>query len=127
MPSTQPKIQTVSTIKLFLDEDVWLGLARTLRERGFDAVHVYEIERGELSDADQLAYAVQEQCVLLTHNVDDYVALAKAYFESNRDHAGIVLSPQISKSELLRRTLNLLYTSSAEEIADTTRYLSDYR
>lgn len=37
-------------IRLFVDEDVWLGLAVTLRERGFDAVHVYEVARGSLND-----------------------------------------------------------------------------
>ena len=35
-----------NSIRLFIDEDVWLGLAEALRERGFDAVHVYEVDRG---------------------------------------------------------------------------------
>jgi hypothetical protein len=47
----------MSAIRLFLDEDVWPDLAAVLREHGFDAVHVYEVERGGMSDADQLAYA----------------------------------------------------------------------
>lgn len=37
-------------IRLFIDDDVWLGLAAALRERGFDAVHVYEVAQGSLSD-----------------------------------------------------------------------------
>jgi predicted nuclease of predicted toxin-antitoxin system len=118
---------TMSTIKLYLDEDVWLGLADALRKRGFDVVHVYQAERGERSDADQLEYAAQEQRTILTHNVDDFAALAKEYFVHNCSHSGIVLSPQIGKSELVRRTLKLLQALSAEEIANAVRYLSDYR
>ena len=44
MPDTRPS--------LLLDEDVWPGLAATLRERGFDAVSVHELDRGGLSDAE---------------------------------------------------------------------------
>ena len=117
----------MSTIRLFLDEDVWLGLASALRERGFDARHVYEVQRGELSDANQLEYAAQKQRAILTHNAADFVGLAREYYESNRSHAGMILSPQISKGELVRRTCNLFETLSAEEAVDTVRYLSDYR
>jgi hypothetical protein len=38
-------------IRLFLDEDVWPGLAVVLREHGFDVMHAYEVERGGMSDA----------------------------------------------------------------------------
>jgi predicted nuclease of predicted toxin-antitoxin system len=117
----------MSTIRLLLDEDVWLGLAKTLRKRGYDALHVYEVQRGELPDADQFEYATQEQRAILTHNAADFVRLAREYYTSSRSHAGMILSPQISKSELLRRTLNLLDALSAEEANDTVRYLSDYR
>jgi predicted nuclease of predicted toxin-antitoxin system len=117
----------LSTIKLLLDEDVWLGLAETLRQRGYDVLHVYEVERGGRPDAEQLAYAAHEQRMLLTHNAGDFAWLAREYCEDNRGHAGIVLSPQISKGELVRRTLNLLGALSAEEVVDTVRFLSDYR
>jgi len=117
----------VSAIRLFLDEDVWPGLALALRERGFDAVHVYELGRDGLSDSEQLAYAAQEGCAILTHNTKDFVPLAVEYFFGGRSHAGVILSPQIEKGELLRRTLNLLRTLPAKEARDTVRYLADYR
>ncbi len=117
----------MSAIRLFLDEDVWPDLAAVLREHGFDAVHVYEVERGGMSDADQLAYAAQEGRVLLTHNAKDFVPLIVEYFFNERSHAGVILSPQIEKGELARRTLNLLRSLSAEEIANAVRYLADYR
>ena len=117
----------MSRTKLLLDEDVWLGLAGTLRDRGFDVVHVYEVQRGEMSDADQLAYAAQENRVLLTHNAKDFERLAAEYFFGARPHAGLIVSPQISKGALVRRATRLLSSLSAEDVAGTVRYLSDYR
>ncbi|GAB4536039.1 MAG: DUF5615 family PIN-like protein [Anaerolineae bacterium] len=117
----------MSTIRLFLDEDVWPGLAVVLREHSFDVLHAYEVERGEMSDADQLAYSAQEGRAILTHNAKDFVPLAIEYFFDERSHAGIILSPQIKKGELVRRTLNLLNALSAEEIGGTVRHLADYK
>ena len=117
----------MSTIRLFLDEDVWPGLAVALREKRFDIMHAYEVGRGGMSDADQLTYAAQEGRAILTHNARDFVQLGVEYFFSERSHAGLILSPQIEKGELIRRMLNLLRSLSAEEIVNTVRYLGDYR
>ncbi len=40
----------MSEIRLYLDEDVWEGLAAALRESGFDVMHTYEVGRGGASD-----------------------------------------------------------------------------
>jgi predicted nuclease of predicted toxin-antitoxin system len=71
----------MSTIRLFLDEDVWPGLAVVLRERGFDVVHAYEVERGGMPDADQLAYSAQEGRAILTHNTKDFAADHRVLFQ----------------------------------------------
>ena len=112
---------------LFLDEDVWLGLASVLRKHGFDAIHVYECKRGGLSDPEQLMYAVQEGRAILTHNIGDFASLAVDYAFDNRPHAGIILSQQLEKGELLRRIQNLMESLTAVEIHNVIRYLSDYR
>ena len=117
----------MSTIQLFLDEDVWPGMAVVLRGQGFDVVHVYEAGRGGRPDADQLAFAAQAGRALLTHNAQDYVPLAVEYFFAERPHAGVILSPQIEKGELARRTLNLLHSLSAQDIANTVRLLADFK
>lgn len=122
--TTQTNPQT-KTVRLFLDEDVWPGLAEALRERGFDAVHAHEVERGGLPDAGQLAYAAQVGRAILTHNAKDFVPLAAEWFFEGRVHAGIILSPQLEKGELLRRMLNLLRDFSEQEMANTVRFLSD--
>ncbi len=117
----------MSDIALFLDEDVWLGLASVLRENGFNAIHVYECKRGGLSDPEQLAYAAREGRAILTHNIGDFVSLAVDYAVYRRFHAGIILSRQLEKGELLRRTQNLLQSLTAVQLQNTVRYLSDYR
>ncbi len=116
----------MSRIKLFLDEDVWLGLAETLREHGFDVVHVNEVDRTGLADTAQLDYAAQNGRAILTHNVKDFVPLATTYFFDERPHPGIIITPQLEKGELIRRTLNLLRNLSDEEINNTLRHLADY-
>ena len=122
-PQTNPQTQTA---RLLLDEDVWPGLASSLREQGFDAVHVSEVQRGGLPDADQLAYAAQAGRAILTHSIRDFGPLAAEWFFAGQVHAGIVLSPQIEKGELVRRTEKLLQAVSAKEMGNSVRFLSDY-
>lgn len=117
----------MTTALLYLDEDIWPGLARAGRSEGFDLVHVYEVGRGGLSDAEQLAYATEHGRAILTYNARDFVPLALDYFYNQRTHHGVILSPQLEKGELVRRTLNLLQVLSREEITNTIRHLADYK
>lgn len=116
----------MSQIKLLLDEDVWLGLAATLREQGFDVIHVNELNRKGLSDDEQLAYAARSSRAILTHNAKDFVPLAISYFFENRPHAGVIITPQLDKGEFTRRVLALLRSLSTEEISNTVRHLADF-
>jgi hypothetical protein len=63
---------------------------------------------------------------MLTHNAKDFVPLVVEYFFAGRPHAGVILSPQIEKGELMQRAINLLRSLSAEKIANAVCYLSDY-
>jgi hypothetical protein len=117
----------MATAQLYLDEDIWLGLASAGRSQGFDLIHAYEVERGGLSDAEQLAYAIEHGRAIVTYNAKDFVPLALDYFYNERTHAGIILSPQLKQGELLRRTLNLLRALSKEEMVNTVRHLADYK
>jgi hypothetical protein len=40
------------TARLYLDQDVWVGLAAALREAGYDAVATEEVNRKDASDED---------------------------------------------------------------------------
>ncbi len=116
----------MSEIRLYLDEDVWEGLA-ALRESGFDVMHTYEVGRGGASDPEQLSYASQEKRAIFTHNSKDFVPLAVDWFFDERHYSGIIISPQIEKGGLLKRLKKLMNSISAEEISNTVRHLSDYK
>jgi predicted nuclease of predicted toxin-antitoxin system len=82
-------------VKLLLDENLSPSAAVALATDGIDACHVRD--RGLLgaTDPDVLDRAYQEDRVLVTSNVDDFVKLARA----REIHAGIVL---IERAGLLR-------------------------
>lgn len=116
-----------SKVKLYIDEDVWGGLAAALRERGYDAVDAHEMDREGLSDEEQLAYAAAEGRAILVYNKRDYVPLARDYFYSAHSHCGIILSCQLEPGELLRRVLNLMEAVSAWEIEELVIPLGAYK
>jgi predicted nuclease of predicted toxin-antitoxin system len=113
----------VAAIKLLVDEDVWLGLTSALREAGYDAVAVTELDRKGLSDQAQMAFAVTEGRAIITHNIQDFVPLVEHYFEQGQPHPGVIVARQFDKGTLLRRTLALLKTLTSESLANTLRFI----
>jgi predicted nuclease of predicted toxin-antitoxin system len=113
----------MARIKILTDEDVWAGLAAALREAGYDAVSINEINRKGLADEEQLAFAVAESRALLTHNVQDFGPLAEMCFKQGIPHCGILVARQFDKRELLRRTLQLLDSLTSEQMANTLRFV----
>jgi hypothetical protein len=110
-------------IRLFLDEDVHESVAPALRRHGHDVLTVREAERGGLSDAEQLAYAVAESRTLFSFNAADYIALHLAYLAQGQEHAGIVIAKQMPIGETVRRLILLLDQVSADEIRNQLRWL----
>jgi predicted nuclease of predicted toxin-antitoxin system len=98
-------------VKLLLDENLSPAAAVALAADGIDACHVRD--RGILGapDHDVLERAYQEDRVLVTSNVDDFVKLAAA----REIHAGIVL---IERSGLLRDEQIALMREVAAMLAD---------
>ena len=78
-------------MRLYLDEMISPRVAEGLRRRGHDVVAA--AERGALgrSDPHQLAVAIQERRALVTFDVRDFSALAKAAAVAGIEHWGIVL------------------------------------
>jgi len=113
----------MSPVKILIDEDVWTGLAETLRQAGYDAASVSDLERKGLSDEEQLIFAAAEGRAIITHNIQDFAPLAELYFERNLPHAGIIVARQFEKGELLRRVLHLLETSTPDDLANTLRFV----
>ena len=114
-------------IRLYIDEDIWGGLAATLRARGYDAIDAHEAKQEEASDEAQLVFATLQSRAMLAYNKKHFVRLAIEWWESGRPHYGIVISVQLEPSELLRRVLNLLERETAESIANQVIPLEYYK
>lgn len=75
---------------LLLDEMLSGAIAEQLRVRGLDAVAVVENARLiETPDEELLAYATEQERMLVTANVADFAALATDWRAVGREHAGL--------------------------------------
>jgi len=110
-------------LKLLIDEDVHLALSSALRKRGYDAVHVRELERLGLEDVDQLDCAIEQERCFVTFNVGDFVRLHAKYIEAGKTHFGIVVSQQLPIGRMLRDLLLFFQTRSPEEIRGGLHFL----
>ncbi len=113
----------MAQISLLLDEDVRPLLAEILRQRGYDAVHVLDLERTGKTDAEQLEFAVSQQRSILTHNIRDFLGLDRHYRTSGREHFGILLADQVTLRDLLRRTLRFLGQHSTDDLKNNVFWL----
>ncbi|MEW5718418.1 MAG: DUF5615 family PIN-like protein [Chloroflexota bacterium] len=117
----------MNALRLYLDADVSAELAVQLRERKIDAISALEVRRLRALDTEQLAFAVTQRRAILTHNRDDFVALAVEYFEQDKEHYGIIIAPQYELGELVRRVIKLAHSETAEDLRNQIRYLQAYR
>jgi len=113
--------------RIYTDEDIYGELAEALRKRGVDAESTAEAGNLGLEDREQLAYAVTQKRAILTFNRDHYERLAVEYFLNDREHYGIIISPQYEFGELLRRVLKLLESVTADELRNQIRYLQAFK
>ena len=117
-------------IALYTDEDVTADLAPALRRRGCDAQSTAEAGNVSLSDEDQLRYAAEQARAIFTYNIEDFISLARQWYEQGIEHAGIILSEQFSQrqfGELLRRLLRLLDSLTADEMRQQIVYLQHFK
>jgi predicted nuclease of predicted toxin-antitoxin system len=98
-------------------------LAAALRQAGYDVVSADDVGRKGLSDEDQMAFAIAEGRAILTHNIQDFAPLAATYFEQGIEHPGILVTRQFEKGVLMRRVLALLDKLTAEQLANTLRFM----
>ena len=92
-------------MKLFLNEDIHIRVAKALRQRGIDAVTTQEAGQRSASDERQLAYAVKEGRILVSFNVGDFARIHAQWMRKGKRHIGIVVSEQLPPGELIRRLL----------------------
>lgn len=77
-------------LRYFFDEHMPVAIAEQLRARGIDVLTALDAGRAnqKIEDADQLRFATQVGCVLVTED-SDFVSLSA----SQQPHAGIVYFP----------------------------------
>lgn len=115
-------------IRLYLDEDaIQRGLIKALRSRNVDLLTAHETNLLTASDEEQLHYAASVGRAIFTFNRGDFVKLHKEYIETERHHAGIIVSNQEAVGVLLKRLLNLLRARSAADMRDWLEFLSSWR
>ncbi|MGH7409272.1 MAG: DUF5615 family PIN-like protein [Candidatus Methylomirabilales bacterium] len=78
-------------MKFYLDEDLSPRIGERLRQRGLDAISAIEAGNIQLSDRDQLAFAVSEGRSLVTRNARHFVLLAQEAIARQKPHAGIIV------------------------------------
>ena len=77
--------------RLYFDEDADARLAEALRQRDYDVETTVDAGLLEASDEEQLAYAVSQQRVLVTHNIRHFPGVHAAWVEAGREHWGIII------------------------------------
>lgn len=112
-----------SDVRLLFDENTHLAVGGALRSRGYDALHVRELGRLGLKDADQLEFAARESRCFLTFNVGEFVALHGEYMMKGREHSGIAVSAQKPVGRLLRDCLAFVASHSSHEVRNQLFFL----
>ena len=110
-------------IKVYLDEDVNILIARLIRAKDFTSVTVSEVGRRGKADAEQLMYAVQNGYAILTHNRIDFEELAQEYYADNKPHHGIIIAVRRPVHEVAERLLNTLNDFTADEMKNQIIYI----
>ncbi len=116
-------------VRLYLDEDIDLLIARHLRARGYDVVSALEVGMIAVDDAEHLAHAAREGRALLTFNVRHFRALYDWWWDEGRPHAGIIVSRQYRRreiGELLRLVEHVLQLATDKDLTNRLRYLSEF-
>jgi hypothetical protein len=116
----------MSELRLYVDEDAGENaVVDGLRARGVDVLTTVEANRCGTTDADQLAFAIQQGRSIYTFNVGDFALLHREHIQQGIDHAGIIVVPdqRCSVGEKIRRLAGFLCKVTAEEMINRMEYL----
>jgi Domain of unknown function (DUF5615) len=120
----------VNGLRFHLDEDCQAtALAWALREHSIDVVTTNEAGLAGVDDETQLRRAADNQRVIVSNNIRDFVPLHTRWLAENRPaHAGIVLFGQqtFSIGETVRRLANLSRTRSGALMKNQLEWLNSW-
>lgn len=115
------------SLRFYLDEDVDIALASALNNRGADSITTLKTENTGNTDLQQLIYAKEQNRILITHNIKDFILLHKEFTEAKREHSGIALSNQLPIGMLLKRVMKLNAALDEEDMKSRIEFLSNWR
>jgi predicted nuclease of predicted toxin-antitoxin system len=78
-------------MRFLLDEDISPRVATAAWELELDVVSVHELRRRGRSDHDQLAFAAEQDRVLITRNRGDYLHWTREFYHAGLPHRGVLL------------------------------------
>lgn len=108
---------------LYLDEDVDILIAELVRARGFSVMTTRDAGKLGATDNEQLAYAVDEKRVFVTHNRIDFETLATEYYRAQKSHRGMIIATRHPPHEVTRRLLHILNQTTADEWENQIVYI----
>lgn len=82
-----------------------------------------ELGRKGLPDDEQLVFAVEKECAIVTHNRTDYEELAVDFFERGRMHFGIIISVFRPPRRIADGILNIADRFSADGLTNQILYI----
>lgn len=117
-------------IRIYTDEHITALLASALRRRGYVAQSCVEANALGWDDEEHLVYATERGMAFMTSDASDFIPMAKRWYASEQEHAGIIIAPEFSRRQmgtLLRWTLRLLDSLIANELCNNVVYLQRFR
>jgi hypothetical protein len=117
----------VSRLSLYLDEHVQSALAEALRARGVDILTTQEAKNIGLHDMGQLAFAAENRRSLFSYDKRHFARIHYEWMIMKKQHAGIILSDQLTIGLLLRRFMKLHFSLNAEDMINRLEYLSSWK
>jgi predicted nuclease of predicted toxin-antitoxin system len=113
--------------RFYLDEDINVLLKQALINRGADVLSTLKAGNTGNKDEEQLIYATNENRIIITHNIEDFVKLHEKFLKNNRIHSGILLTDQLPIGVLLKRIMQLWFTLDANDMESRIEFLSNWR
>jgi hypothetical protein len=116
----------MTAVRLYVDEDAGEhAIVQGLRARGIDVLTTIEAGQVGATDAEQLAFAIEQRRTIYTFNVRDFARLHRDHLQQGGEHGGIIVIPdqRYSIGEKIRRLAGFIHRVTAEAMLNRMEYL----
>lgn len=103
-----PPASAIKLPILYLNENISVQVKNLLAENGIKAIHTLDVGNAGKDDEFQLAYAVSNGYIMLTHNRRDFRRIHKAWSIAGRKHSGILLIGCAVPNAIAQRVTNFM-------------------